>query len=650
MLTSRGWWFLLIVLGLMLLSLIIEQRSENVVLVLPMALFVWFASEWARFRWRLSQVLPHLRCRRLVIVDGRPVPSLWANREAEIAVTVECEHDAGLPMALCQEILPVTVEHLDGKLTRFANPGDRQLSIRYHIRTQAVGTIRFDGIQLRLSDLQGFFYRRVCLRDPVIVPVLPILRDAEGDSRVDKKLNLLPPPGSHEHRRPGSGSELLDLRDYRPGDPPKLIAWKASARRDRLIVREYEAEVPIRCTLFVDASSGMRQGPPGNTPLQQVMELVSAVAQAAILRRDLVGMVLVREQSVTIHRPARSSQHLLQLMRSLALSSLPSNDDTPAPTTLAPLLPLAGSLAQEVYPDLLRSEVNSTPLRMYWHAALDSRWGKWLIALFASPMLLVFPWVRSQVAALAGGLAGSDRWILPIFVLLCLSPGLLALILWGLYGLQGLLPGVQFRMGQRKRLAGLLSELQSLPAGAIARMQHDDAYFSQRLQLFLQQHQIPLPPLPKLDGQADRQAGEAKIDQFCAGLSQAIARARDHELFVLLIDCIAVADQLEPLIRTLRVARARHHQIIVLCPWMDGIPLPHEPLELEPQPVNPTFRVADLQKQLRQQVIANYHRQADRVRHELARLGIAMLLVPQHSNPKLILERMERMRQPQRIG
>ena len=31
-----------------------------------------------------------------------------------------------------------------------------------------------------------------------------------------------------------SGSELLDLRDYIPGDAPKMIAWKASARRDRL--------------------------------------------------------------------------------------------------------------------------------------------------------------------------------------------------------------------------------------------------------------------------------------------------------------------------------------------------------------------------------------------------------------------------------
>ena len=97
-------------------------------------------------------------------------------------------------------------------------------------------------------------YFETFLRRPVGLAVLPKLVDAEARQRATKRFNLLPPPGIHRLRRPGSGSELLDLRDYRPGDPPKRIAWKASARRDKLITRELESEVPIRCTLFVDAS------------------------------------------------------------------------------------------------------------------------------------------------------------------------------------------------------------------------------------------------------------------------------------------------------------------------------------------------------------------------------------------------------------
>jgi uncharacterized protein (DUF58 family) len=39
------------------------------------------------------------------------------------------------------------------------------------------------------------------------------------------------------------GEQPHHLRDYRPGDMPRQIAWKASARFDKLLVREYESAV-----------------------------------------------------------------------------------------------------------------------------------------------------------------------------------------------------------------------------------------------------------------------------------------------------------------------------------------------------------------------------------------------------------------------
>ena len=37
-----------------------------------------------------------------------------------------------------------------------------------------------------------------------------------------------------------SGDELAALREYRSNDPPRAIAWKASARRGELLVKEFE--------------------------------------------------------------------------------------------------------------------------------------------------------------------------------------------------------------------------------------------------------------------------------------------------------------------------------------------------------------------------------------------------------------------------
>lgn len=50
----------------------------------------------------------------------------------------------------------------------------------------------------------------------------------------------LPDRGSAVDRRAriAEGEDWEGLRDYRPGDPPRRVAWKASARSERLLVRE----------------------------------------------------------------------------------------------------------------------------------------------------------------------------------------------------------------------------------------------------------------------------------------------------------------------------------------------------------------------------------------------------------------------------
>src|SRR5262249_3487199 len=155
---------------------------------------------------------------------------------------------------------------------------------------------------------QGFFYHRTFVPGVVVCPVLPARVDSRGRTVTSKQHNLLPPPGIHRLRRSGSGSELLDLRDYLPGDPPKTIAWKVSARRDRLITKEFESEVPLRCTLFVETSNSVRVRWSGQCALGRLLEIAAAVAQANCATRDLTGLCLFDEQSTqSIVRPGRTS-------------------------------------------------------------------------------------------------------------------------------------------------------------------------------------------------------------------------------------------------------------------------------------------------------------------------------------------------------
>ncbi len=112
-------------------------------------------------------------------------------------------------------------------------PGERS-EARLSLPTQRRGW--WTPGRLRLSTLQPFGLARAWawLQPQRALLVYPAV---EADAVP------LPLPGGDGQaaRARAQGEQPHHLRDYRPGDAMRQIAWKASARSDRLLVREYEA-------------------------------------------------------------------------------------------------------------------------------------------------------------------------------------------------------------------------------------------------------------------------------------------------------------------------------------------------------------------------------------------------------------------------
>ena len=116
---------------------------------------------------------------------------------------------------------------------------------------------------------------------------LPPLRTAGApDARV----------GRHALRLRGLGGDLRELRDMRPGDPFRQIAWKATARTGRLMVRELDREARVGHYLVLDVAATMREGPVERSKLHHAVELVAAYTRAALAAGDRVGLVTFDRQ------------------------------------------------------------------------------------------------------------------------------------------------------------------------------------------------------------------------------------------------------------------------------------------------------------------------------------------------------------------
>ncbi len=637
MLTARGWWFLLTVLGLLALGVLAELAA---VATLALALLLWFGWEWLLFALRSATAARRVYLTREVCDDRGPVTSVWAGRTYEVRAEVGVRGTRRLPYAAANDQQVFGAEYVEGA-TQVDGPleADEPLALSYRVRFPGAGRVRFDGVRLQLADPQGFFYHVTFVSGPKTYRVLPPLVESDGQASTAKRHNLLPPPGVHRLRRPGSGGELLDLRDYLPGDPPKTIAWKVSARRDRLITKEFESEVPLRCTLFVDTSGVVRLGPPGQNALARVIEIASSVAQANSAVRDLTGLCLFDDHGVGEVRPARGQRHLIGLLDRLADAAglAPVAERAPFRHLLQP----AYAFAQEVYPDLMRPSVNGVPFWLPWLTPKQpSARPNFALLAVVCLLALVLPSLALLVLVWAAG--GGPN---PLLLLLTLPLGVMA-VLFVL-----LMPRDAKLVRWRKRLAALLSVRYGLAPGGLELLLQDNECFALYLQRFLAEHQVPFaPPLYDARGRF-LFASPAKVGVLAAALTRAVGRSHDNELYVLLADLLELGDHLDPLLRSVRVALARHHQVIVVCPWPPGVPPPDARTERDGETgrkdapsVAPALRKDSVEQALKEVTARRYHRAFRQVRQTFARLGVAVLCAESGEPVRLILERLDRLR------
>jgi uncharacterized protein (DUF58 family) len=184
--------------------------------------------------------------------------------------------------------------------------------IEVTVRPHRVGRWGLHGVALeaRGSPIggEGLYEVPLLFSSPIGIEVLPATMSpflaAPRGGRSRRSV-----PAGRSARLRGEGDELRELRDHVPGDPFKRIAWKASAKRGRLLVREMEREERDTVWLVVDASVELWAGAAGQAPLDQVVEQVGALAAGLLRGGDRVGLVVYASRLRSWIPPGRGVTH-----------------------------------------------------------------------------------------------------------------------------------------------------------------------------------------------------------------------------------------------------------------------------------------------------------------------------------------------------
>src|SRR5579872_722080 len=140
----------------------------------------------------------------------------------------------------------------------------------------------------------------------------------------------------------GAGFEFDQIRDYSFGDDIRFIDWKASARNDKLLVKQYIEERSRTIFVAVDVSKSSIFGSGTTNKYSRIVELASVLALVAQHGKDRVGLLMFSDEIEAYIPPGNSLQHVHHIMETM-LSFKPKQSKTDISKALQHLLSIKKS-------------------------------------------------------------------------------------------------------------------------------------------------------------------------------------------------------------------------------------------------------------------------------------------------------------------
>ena len=245
-------------------------------------------------------------------ITREPLEPLALRRPAHVRYTVQNRSASAIRFGLLET--PIAALDFDRESVTGSVPARTQASFEQGVLARERGLVRFGTMYAWAQNAAGLLRRRFALAADLEARVFPDLSAVEGYGSLARRKTLLE-QGLRRLRQRGVGSEFESMREYAAGDAFRSIDWKASARRGRLMVQQYEIERSQHVIVTLDCGRIMvpRIGPQRKFDYALTAGLsVARVAQAA---DDNVGLLAFGAKPILSIAPRRGEAHIAALAR-----------------------------------------------------------------------------------------------------------------------------------------------------------------------------------------------------------------------------------------------------------------------------------------------------------------------------------------------
>jgi uncharacterized protein (DUF58 family) len=275
--TPKATAYFLLTATLLTLSLLLNDLEIGV-LILGLASLFFFSNLWG---------LPEKIDTSL---DREIVPDeTFGDTDIRVELRIRNIGSSSLGNVEIHEILdPRIIPEKGTNHSRAAIRPFEELNLVFEFPSPARSNYDIGPLILRVRDPFGFYLSEKKFA-PQTLSVMPRPERLRGVQLRPRHVG--PWPGAIPSRVLGLGTEFYSMREYVPGDDPKRINWKASARYDELIVNETEAERVTDVMVVVDTDVTVF-GPAESELFERGVSAAASLTRLLLRQGNRVGLVL----------------------------------------------------------------------------------------------------------------------------------------------------------------------------------------------------------------------------------------------------------------------------------------------------------------------------------------------------------------------
>jgi uncharacterized protein (DUF58 family) len=190
------------------------------------------------------------------------------------------------------------------------------VALVYGLTPPGRGRFEFGLIVVRYLSRLGLVWAQAQLGGPIFVKVYPNMsRAREAELKALGARSLVAAHRKTSWR--GEGREFESLRDYVRGDELRHVSWTATARRGKLVTRQYQIERDQTILIALDAGRLMTARIENETKLDSAVHATLALMSAAARGGDNAGLMVFSRRIKSYLPPERGREHMEAALEAL---------------------------------------------------------------------------------------------------------------------------------------------------------------------------------------------------------------------------------------------------------------------------------------------------------------------------------------------